>query len=72
MYTAASGHLSRKQFVSNVKAHFGPELLVLHIEGCDSVLGFEASLGGVMKIVTVSNSKGDDDEVDKLVRNIRS
>ena len=72
MYTAASGHLSRKQFVSNVKAHFGAELLVLHIEGCESVLGFEASLGRVMKIVKVSNSQGCDDQVDKLVRSIRS
>ena len=58
--------------MSSVKAHFGRELLVLHIEGCDSVLGFEVSLGRVIKLVKVSHSKGDDDEVDKLVRKIRS
>ena len=72
MYTTESGHLSRKQFVSNVKANFGTELLELHIEGCDSVLGFEATLGRVIKLVKVSNSQGDDDGMDKLVRNIRS
>ena len=40
VYLAASGTVSRRQFVSNVTAHFGDELLVLHIEGCDSVVGF--------------------------------
>ena len=44
MYVAASGTGSRRQFVSNVTAHFGDELLVLHIESCDSVVGFKASL----------------------------
>ena len=72
MYTAASGNLSRKYFVSNIKAYFGTEVLVLHIEGCDSILGFEASLGSVIKVVKVSHSQGDDDEVDKLIRKIMS
>ena len=72
MYVAASGTVSRRQFVSNVTAHFGDELLVLHIEGCDSVVGFKASLGKVIKIVKISQSMGDDDELEKLVRKIRS
>ena len=55
-----------------VTAHFGDELLVLHIEGCDSVVGFKASLGKVIKIVKISQSMGDDDELEKLVRKIRS
>ena len=65
MYLAASGTVSRRQFVSNVTAYFGDELLVctLHIEGCDSVVGFKASLGKVVKIVTISQSMGDDDEL---------
>jgi len=72
MYLAASGTVSRRQFVSSVTAHFGDELLVLHIEGCDSVVGFKASLGKFIKIVKISKSKGDDDELEKLVRKIRS
>ena len=72
MYVAASGTVSRRQFLSNVTAHFGDELLVLHIEGCDSVVGFKASLGKVIKIVKISQSMGDDDELEKLVRKIRS
>ena len=47
--------------MSNVTAHFGDKLIVLHIEGCDSLVGFKAILG-----------MGDDDELDKLVRKIRS
>ena len=72
MYLAASRTVSRRQFVSNVAAHFGDELLVLHIEGCDSVVGLKASLGKVIKIVKISQSMGDDDELEKLVRKIRS
>ena len=72
MYVAASGTVSRRQFVSHVTAHFGDELLVLHIEGYDSVVGFKASLGKVIKIVKISQSMGDDDELEKLVRKIRS
>ena len=72
MYVAASRTVSRRQFVSNVTSHFGDELLVLHIEGCDSVVGFKASLGKVIKIVKISQSMGDDDELEKLVRTIRS
>ena len=72
MYLAASGTVSRRPFVSNVTAHFGDELLVLHIEGCDSVVGFKAILGKVIKIVKISQSMGDDDEMENLVRKIRS
>ena len=63
------GHCFKKQFVSNIMAYFGDELLVLHIEGCDSILGFKASLGKVIKIVKISQD--DDDELEKLVRMIR-
>ena len=71
MYLASSGTVSRRQFVSNATAHFGDELLVLLIEGCDSVVGFKASLGKVIKIVKISQGMGDDDELEKLVRTIR-
>ena len=72
MHLASSGTVSRRQFVSNATAHFGDELLVFHIEGCDSVVGFKASLGKVIKIVKISQGMGDDDdELEKLVRKIR-
>ena len=72
MYLAASGTVSIRQLVSNVAAHFGDELLVLHIGGCDSEVGFKASHEKVIEIVRISQSMGDDDELGKLVRKIRS
>ena len=59
MYLAASGTVPKRQFVSN-KLSFD-ELLVLHMEGCDIVVGFKASLGKVIKIFKISQSMGDDD-----------
>ena len=72
MYLAASGTVSRRQFVSSITAYFGDKLLLLHIEGCESVVGFKASLGQFIKIAKKSNSSSDVDELDKLVRKICS
>ena len=46
---------------------------MLHIEGCDSVLGFKASLGQFIKIVKIRQSNGGDDDegLQKLVMKIR-
>ena len=72
MYLSASGTVSRRHFMSSVTAHFGDELLMLHIEGCDSVVGFKASLGKFIKIVKIKSKGDDDDNLEKLVRKIRS
>ena len=66
---AASGTLSRKRFLSSVTAHFGNELLIFHVEGCDSVLGFKANLGKFIKIVKKSSK---DDEMEILARKIQN
>ena len=50
--------------MSNVTTHLGDELLVLHIEGFDSVVCFKASLGKMIKIGKISQSMGDDDELE--------
>ena len=41
---------------------------MFHIEGCDSVVGFNANLGKFFKIVKMN----DNDELEKLLRKIRS
>ena len=69
---AASGTLSRKRFLSSVTAHFGNELLIFHVEGCDSVLGFKANLGKFIKIVKKSSKDDDNDEMEILVRKIQN
>ena len=49
-YLAASGTVSRRQFVSNITTDFGDKLLLLHMKGCESVVGFKASLGQFITI----------------------
>ena len=44
MYIAASGIVSRRQFVSSITTCFGDKLLLLHIKGCESIVGFNDSL----------------------------
>ncbi len=72
MYRAASGTVFRRQFLSNVTSYFGDELLILNIEGCESLVGFKASLGKFIKIVKINTSDSDDDQLDKVIRKIRS
>ena len=67
-YLAALGTVSRRQFVSSITTYFGDKLLLFHIEGCESVVGFKASLGQFIKIAKKNNSNSDDDELEKLVR----
>ena len=71
-YLAASGTVSRRQFVSSITTYFGDKLLLLHIESCESVVGFKASLGQFVKIAKKNKSNSDDDELEKLVRTICS
>ena len=69
MYLAASDTVSRRQFVPSITTYFGDKLLLLHMEGCESVVGFKASLGQFIKIANKNNSNS---ELDKLVRKICS
>ena len=34
------GHLSRKQILVNFCDYFGDEVIVLSVEGCDTIVGF--------------------------------
>ena len=71
-YLSASGTVSRRQFLSNIKAQFGADLLFLHIEGCESILGFESSFGKYIKVTKKKESYVDDNEIDKIVRRIQN
>ena len=65
---AASGTVSRRQFMSSITIYFGDKLLLLHIEGYESVVGFKASHGQFIKIAKKNNSYSEDDELENLVR----
>ena len=69
MYLAEAGELSKRQFISNISNCFGEKILFLDIVGCDSVVGFKANLGQLIKIVKVDSKTNDD--LDKLVKKIQ-
>ena len=68
LYISASGTLSKKQMIFNITKHFGTEVIIMHIEGCESVLG---SVGSMVELVKTMGGDGDD-ELDKLVRQIQT
>ena len=71
LYVSASGTLSKKQMITNITKYFGAEVITMHIEGCESVLGMRASMGSMVKLVKTMGSDGDE-ELDKLVRQIQT
>ena len=68
MHLADSGIKCQKD---SITTYFGDKLLLLHNEGCESIIGFKASLGQFIKIAKKNNSNSDD-ELEKLVRKICS
>ncbi|KAL8581927.1 hypothetical protein ACOMHN_010301 [Nucella lapillus] len=70
LYLSAFGTLSKKQMIANVTRYFGEEVLVMHVEGCESILGMRASIGRMVKLVK-SRDDEDGDELTKLVRKIQ-
>ena len=71
LYASASGTLSKKQMITNITKYFGAEVITMHIEGCESVLGMHASMGSMVKLVKTMGGDGDE-ELDKLVRQIQT
>ena len=68
LYISASWTLSKKQMIYNINKYVGTEVIIMHNEGCESVLG---SVGSMVKLVNTMGGDGDD-ELDKLVRQIQT
>ena len=68
LYISASGTLSKKQMTYNTNKYVGTEVIIMHIEVCESVLG---SVGSMVKLVKTMGADGDD-ELDKLVRHLQA
>ena len=68
LYISASRTLSKKQMIYNINKYVGTEVIIMHIEGCESVLG---SVGIMVKLVKTMGGDGDD-ELDKLVRHLQT
>ena len=67
LYVSASGTLSKKHMITNITKYVGAEVITMHIEGCEGVLGMRASMGSMVKFVKTKGGDGDE-ELDKLVR----
>ena len=68
LYISASGTLSKKHMICNINKYVGTEVIIMHIEWCESVLG---SVGSMVKLVKTMGGDGDD-ELDKLVRHLQT
>ena len=68
-YLDFSGSESKAQFVSNIRNHFGDELLVLHVDGYESLMAFESYLSQYIDFV---KKNSDDETANQQVRtNVR-
>ena len=68
LYISASGTLSKKQMIYNINTYLGTEVIIMHIEWCESVLGSE---GSMVKLVKTMGGDGDY-ELDKRVRHLQT
>ena len=51
MYIGLGGQLSRQQMLTNLTTHLGDDIVVVHMEGCVSVVGFGEFVGKSLKLV---------------------
>lgn len=71
IYSRNSGSLTLRQMFANLCDYFGDEIVVLNVVGCETVVGFRNYIAKTLKMVKQSNVD-DDDEVDNLIRKIKS
>lgn len=67
-YTGYGGKLTRKQMFSKLAMHLGDDVVVLNIDGCASIIGFQEFVGKVVKVAKVDVQ--DEDPEDALARKI--
>ena len=57
--------------VANVCDHFGDDIVVLNVEGCDSIIGFRRFVAKSLKIVKRAASS-EDDAMDTVIRRVKA
>ena len=57
--------------VANVCDHFGDDIVVLNVEGCDSIIGFRRFVAKSLKIVKKAASS-EDDAMDTVIRRVKA
>ena len=71
IYVETLGHLSRKQMLVNLCDYFGDEVVVLSVEGCDTIVGFRMFVAKSLKMAKMSGI-GENDDVAKVVRRVKA
>ena len=72
VYLANLGKLQKKQMLCNLCDYFGDDLLVIQVEGCSTIVGFRNHVGKMLKLVNQTETPGEYDYVDKLVRRVQA
>jgi len=72
IYTQNAGHLVRKQMLAQLTEYFGDEIVVVHLEGCSSIVGFRKFVSKSLKIVKQSLAFDVYEDVDRLVRKVKA
>lgn len=70
MYISHGGQLTRKQMFTQVLAHLADDVIVLHLDGCASIVGFRELVGKIVKVVKLDSE--DEDEEDGFIRKIKT
>ena len=53
MYSSCGGQLTSKQMSSKSVTYFGDDIVVVHMTGCASILGFKHFMSKSLKLVRV-------------------
>ena len=69
-YCSAGGQLTKKKMLANLCDYFGEKIVVLHIEGCASIVGFRDVVGKTVKMVKYDGV--DDESVEIVVRRVKA
>ena len=62
--------VSSLAMLANLCDYFGEEIVVLHIEGCASIVGFTDGVGKTVKVVKYDGV--DDESVETVVRRVKA
>ena len=67
-YVGLGGSHSRKSLITELQSHFGKHLIVMHVSGCASIIGFQNHIPYKLQLV---DDDQDDESVDNLVSKIK-
>ena len=72
IYTQNGGHLTRKQMHVLLNEYFDDEIILLHLEGCSSIIGFQTYISKTLKLVKQPEVSDVDEDIDRLVRRVKA